>query len=144
MQLDQIAHGIERLSEKEIRALFSKATGTQFLYLSGEKLRAAVFAVIDQAVTEEELSLGRRTGKTVTTGMLRRRDVILDARQSGVYIIAFGDTLSELAEEFQIEMQWLAKGNKITNPGMIVAGERLHVPYPDEDADMFLRRMENW
>ncbi len=52
----------------------------------------------------------------------------------GDYTVAYGDTLSEIAERFGMSVKALAETNGIVDPDFILSGEVLLIPRPDDGA----------
>lgn len=71
-------------------------------------------------------------GSMLAVGVLLAGSLAAVASSTLSYTILYGDTLSELAERFDSDVESLAELNGIENPDLIIAGDQLLVPTDDE------------
>ena len=61
-----------------------------------------------------------------------------------IYVVKYGDTLSEIAKKYNTTTKALAEVNSIGNPDRILAGQRLTVPGIGIDWREVWRKLTTW
>ena len=63
-------------------------------------------------------------------------EVFFERTEDSEYIVADGETLSEIAHRFDLSYEMLAGYNELANPDTLVPGQRILVPSVDTIADL--------
>lgn len=109
-------------------------------------------AVIDKFVDKDDIKKPTQEEMYMSEDMILIENILkenpdmLKTRESGVYTIKFGDTLSEIAQENGITLKRLLSLNSIENPSYIRDGQTIKVETvkPLEEIDQEMKILESY
>ncbi len=98
---------------------------------------AAAAKVLGTTVVSDDIE---RAGMTFTGPMAGDfsglGEVAFERTEDSEYIVAEGETLSEIANRYDLSFELLASYNELADPNTLVPGQRILVPSTDAIADL--------
>ena len=113
-------------------ALAALILGLVLVVQDGTAAEALATPVVSDDLERAEMTLtGPMMVDPATLG-----EVSFERTEDTEYIVADGETLSEIANRFDLSYEMLAAYNELTNPHAVVPGQRIVIPSVDTIADL--------